>query len=72
MYDVSLASGSIIHTLTHCDIRASSCVLGFFCKEINYMEYLRRKYVCRSAVPLIEAHSFEITFFPIPFSGGMG
>ena len=36
--------------------------LLFFGKKVNFMADLRRKHVCRSAVSLAEAHSFEVPF----------
>ena len=38
----------------------------FLSKKVNFMADLRRKYVCRSAVALVETHSFGV---PFPFSG---
>ena len=43
--------------------------LLFFSKKVNFMADLRRKYVCRSAVALIETHSFGFIFL---CSGGRG
>ena len=59
-------------------LRPASCVLRpapsyvqllFFSKKENFIADLRRKYVCRSSVALVETHSFCI---PFPFSGGIG
>ena len=33
-----------------------------FSKKVNFMEDLRRKYVCRSAVALVETHFFGVPF----------
>ena len=34
----------------------------FKSKKVNFMADLRKKYACRSAVALVETHSFDITF----------
>ena len=47
-------------------------MVGFFSTKVNFIADLRRKCVCRSAVVLVETHSFGIPFFPFPFSGGIG
>ena len=32
-------------------------------KKVNFIPYLRRKYVCRSDVALVETHYFGVNFF---------
>ena len=44
----------------------------FLVNKVNFMADIRSKYVCRSAVALVETHSFGVPFFPFPFSGGIG
>ena len=46
-------------------VAINACV---FCKKVNLMADLRRKYVCRSDVALVETHSFDL---PFPFYGGI-
>ena len=37
--------------------------------KLNFMADLPRKYICRSAVPLVHTHNFGV---PFSFSGGIG